>query len=58
MAKATGYTSPKITASGKGIATLIAKVPTDAFRRMVSTCGLPPADARELFQAFLESKGE
>ncbi len=48
--------SAKIESSGVGFSELIKKVSDYHFVRMVSKCGLPPREARELCESFRELK--
>lgn len=48
--------SQRAARSGQDLNTLIRKVPTDLFIRMVSKAGLPPDEARELCLVFKELK--
>lgn len=46
----------KIAKSGDDFETLMLKIPTDLFVRMVGKSGLPTPEARELCQSFKDLK--
>ena len=54
MPKRKDYSTPEVSTIpvSSDFATLIRKVPFNAFRSMAGSCGLTPVEARELCEAF------
>ncbi len=56
MVRKSKKSDEKIASSGRKFTDLVRAIPTGQFVRMVSKCGLPTPEARELCQAFKDLK--